>query len=234
MNNNYAIILAAGKGTRMKEKVNKMFLPLRGKPIIAHTLEAFYSLDIIEGIVLVVSAGEEDMMKERVLSLYPSKKPVMIVEGGEERQYSVYNGLKSLPSSTKLVAIHDGARPLITPRVIGKSFEVAEKFGAAVAGMPVKDTIKRVDTGGKVLETPDRSYLWLVQTPQTFSYSLIMEAHNKAMEDKFLATDDSTLVERLGRDVYMIEGGYDNIKVTTPEDIAIAEEILTTREMNKL
>ena len=233
-NKNYAIILAAGRGTRMNQNINKMFLSLKDKPLIAHTLEAFYSLDEIKGIVLVVSPGEEDMMRERVLDVYPPKKPIKIVQGGEERQHSVYNGLKALPSDAQLVAIHDGARPLITPQVIERSFEVAEKWGAAVAGMPVKDTIKVVDSRGRVKETPDRSYLWLVQTPQTFTYSLIMEAHQKAWQDNFLATDDSTLVERLGGDVYMIGGGYENLKVTTPEDIAIAEEILTTRERNKL
>ncbi len=233
-NKNYAIILAAGRGTRMNQNINKMFLPLKGKPLIAHTLEVFYSLDIIQGIVLVVSPGEEDMMREKVLDVYPPKKPIKLVCGGAERQHSVYNGLKDLPSDTQLVAIHDGARPLITPQVIERSFEVAKKWGAAVAGMPVKDTIKLVDASGKVKDTPDRNYLWLVQTPQTFSYPLIMEAHDKATRDNFLATDDSSLVERLGRDVYMIEGGYENLKITTPEDIAIAEGILTARERNKL
>lgn len=233
-NKNYAIILAAGRGTRMNQNINKMFLPLKGKPLIAHTLEVFYSLDIIQGIVLVVSPGEEDMMREKVLDVYPPKKPIKLVCGGAERQHSVYNGLKDLPSDTQLVAIHDGARPLIIPQVIERSFEVAKKWGAAVAGMPVKDTIKLVDASGKVKDTPDRNYLWLVQTPQTFSYPLIMEAHDKATRDNFLATDDSSLVERLGRDVYMIEGGYENLKITTPEDIAIAEGILTARERNKL
>lgn len=233
-NKNYAIILAAGRGTRMNQNINKMFLPLKGKPLIAHTLEVFCSLDIIQGIVLVVSPGEEDMMREKVLDVYPPKKPIKLVCGGAERQHSVYNGLKDLPSDTQLVAIHDGARPLITPQVIERSFEVAKKWGAAVAGMPVKDTIKLVDPSGKVKDTPDRNYLWLVQTPQTFSYPLIMEAHDKATRDNFLATDDSSLVERLGRDVYMIEGGYENLKITTPEDIAIAEGILTARERNKL
>ena len=231
---NYAIILAAGKGTRMNQEINKMYLPLKGKPIIAHTLEAFYSSALIRGIVLVVSPGEEDIIKDQVLNIYPPRKAVKIVEGGAERQHSVYNGLKSLPEDTEIVAIHDGARPLITTEVIQRSFEVARQWGGAVAGMPVKDTIKKVDSHGKVKETPDRSSLWLVQTPQTFRYPLIMEAHNKAKEDNFLATDDSTLVERLDKDVYMIEGGYDNLKVTTPEDIAIAEEILTTRERNKI
>jgi len=211
-----------------------MYLPLKGKPIIAHTLEAFYSLDIVQGITLVVSPGEEELMREKVLDIYPPKKPIKLVQGGAERQHSVYNGLKELPSDTQLVAIHDGARPLITPQVIERSFEVAKRWGAAVAGMPVKDTIKVVDSNGRVKDTPDRSYLWLVQTPQTFRYSLIMEAHKRAIEDNFLATDDSALVERLGKEVYMIEGGYENLKVTTPEDIAIAEEILTTRERNKI
>lgn len=233
-NRNFAIILAAGRGTRMNQTINKMYLPLKGKPIIAHTLEAFYSLDIVQGITLVVSPGEEELMREKVLDIYPPKKPIKLVQGGAERQHSVYNGLKELPSDTQLVAIHDGARPLITPQVIERSFEVAKRWGAAVAGMPVKDTIKVVDSNGRVKDTPDRSYLWLVQTPQTFRYSLIMEAHKRAIEDNFLATDDSALVERLGKEVYMIEGGYENLKVTTPEDIAIAEEILTTRERNKI
>lgn len=233
-NRNFAIILAAGRGTRMNQTINKMYLPLKGKPIIAHTLEAFYSLDIVQGITLVVSPGEEELMREKVLDIYPPKKPIKLVQGGAERQHSVYNGLKELPSDTQLVAIHDGARPLITPQVIERSFEVAKRWGAAVAGMPVKDTIKVVDSNDRVKDTPDRSYLWLVQTPQTFRYSLIMEAHKRAIEDNFLATDDSALVERLGKEVYMIEGGYENLKVTTPEDIAIAEEILTTRERNKI
>lgn len=229
-NKNYAIILAAGKGTRMGLDINKMYLPLKGKPVIAHTLDAFYKAKAIEGIMLVVSPGEEHLIKEEVLSIYPPQKPVEITLGGATRQHSVANGLKALPKDTDIVAIHDGARALIVPDVIDKSVEMALRYGSAVAGMPVKDTIKRVASDGRVQETLDRSSLWLVQTPQTFRYSLIMEAHSKADSVGLVATDDSALVEAIGRDVHMIEGGYDNIKITTSEDIAIAEEILARRE----
>jgi len=225
---NYAIILAAGRGTRMNQEINKIYLPLKGKAIIGHTLEAFYKAQSIHKIILVVSPGEEEAIKH-ILGAYPPKKPLDLVLGGEERQDSVYNGLKSLPENTEIVIIHDGARPLVRPRVIDQSVHMAMKWGGAVAGMPVKDTIKKVNSQARIEGTPDRSRLWLVQTPQTFRYSLILEGHKKAREDGFLATDDSALVERLGKDVYVIEGGYDNLKVTTPEDIAIAQEILGGR-----
>ena len=225
-NKNYAIILAAGKGARMGKEINKMYLPLKGRPIIAHTLEAFYRATLVHGLILVVSPGEEDLLREEVLKIYPPQKPIEIALGGTERQHSVYNGLKILPKNARIVAIHDGARPLITPEVIDKSIQAASDYGGAVAGMPVKDTIKKVASDGRVENTPDRRTLWLVQTPQTFRYPLIMEGHKAAKEEGFIATDDSALVERLGRDVYMIEAGYDNLKVTTSEDLIIAEQIL--------
>lgn len=228
---NYAIILAAGKGARMGKEINKMYLPLKGSPLIAHSIEAFYEAKLIHGIIVVVSPGEEDIFRKEVLMTYPPQKSIEIIQGGTKRQHSVYNGLRILPEDTAVVAIHDGARPLVDPRVIDRSIQVALEYGAAVAGMPVKDTIKKVMPSGRVENTPDRTTLWLVQTPQTFRYPIIMEAHKAASEEEgFVATDDSTLVERLGRDVHMIEGGYDNLKVTTPEDIDIAERILKRKE----
>lgn len=231
---NYAIILAAGRGTRMNREVNKVYLPLGDRPVIAHTLDAFYRADSIHRIVLVTAPGEEEYIRENIFRKHPPQKPITIVFGGSERQYSVRNGLKELPKDTETVAIHDGARPLITPQVIDESVQWAVKHGAAVAGMPVKDTIKEAEPGGRVRRTLRRESLWQVQTPQTFRYSLIIEAHKKAAADDYVATDDSALAEYLGSPVYMIPGGYDNIKITTPEDIDIAWRILIGRQGGQL
>lgn len=227
---NYAIILAAGRGSRMNKGVNKVFLPLNDKPIIAHTLDVFYRAKSVYGIVLVVAPGEAAYIKDKLFGLYPPKKPLTIVSGGDQRQFSVYEGLKVLPPDTDTVIIHDGARPLVSLDVLEKSIEVSQKQGAAVAGMPVKDTIKETGDGGKVERTLNRDRLWQVQTPQTFKYSLIMKAHEKALSHNYLATDDSALVENMGQEVYMIKGGYHNIKITTPEDILIAQRILEEGE----
>lgn len=224
---NYAIVLAAGKGTRMNRQINKVYLPLKDKPIIAHTLEAFYRVSLVHGIVIVISPGEEDLFRERILETYPPQKPVKIVPGGAKRQDSVYNGLKALSQDTGIVLIHDGARPLITTDIIHKSIKVAEKYGAAVVGVPVKDTIKKLKPDGSIEKTIDRSLLWHAQTPQTFRYSLIMEAHSKARQEGYIATDDSALVEHLGRAIYMLQGDYNNIKITTPDDLTLGEEILS-------
>ena len=224
---NYTIILAAGKGSRMGSDKNKIYLPLMGKPIITHTLDAFYNAPSVHGIILVVSPDEENLMQEQILHRYPPRKPLKIVAGGSERQFSVANGLRALPEDTGIVIVHDGARPLIMPGVIEKSIQTASVYGAAVAGMPAKDTIKQAAPGKRVVDkTLDRSSIWLIQTPQTFKYPIIMEAYARAEKEGLSATDDSALVEAMGVDVRLIEGGYDNLKVTTPEDIILAEAIV--------
>lgn len=229
-NKNYAIVLAAGKSTRMGLEQNKIYLPLLGKPVLAHTLEAFYASDLIHGIVVVVSQGQQNEFNKQVLTRYPSPKPLIVTEGGAQRQDSVYEGLEALPKDAGIVVIHDGARPLITSKIIHESIIEAQIYGGVVAGMPVKDTIKQVHLDLFVNKTLDRSALWQVQTPQTFQLPLIKSAHEKAKEMGFLGTDDAMLVEHMGKRVKMIEGGYENIKITTLEDLEIASRFLEKRE----
>ncbi len=226
---NYAVILAAGRGIRMGGDLPKQFLPLLGKPVLAHALQAFDGAPSIDGVVLTAEKSNVAYLKEEFLQKYPTTKPVIVIEGGEDRQQSVYNALTIAIRDADIVAIHDGVRPMITIEVIEACIAAAITFGASVAGMPVKDTIKQVSTEGFVLHTPERSTLWQVQTPQTFRYNLILEAHCQAIAKGFRATDDSALVERLGRSVKMVDGGYDNIKITTQEDLLSASLLLQAR-----
>lgn len=214
-----AIILAAGKGLRMGGDIPKQFLDLAGRPVLAHTLTAFDNSPSIDSLVIV--ATDESYIRDQVLTSWPMKKPIHFALGGKERQHSVWNALKTI-DNCDIVVIHDGVRPLITTEVIEESISAARLCGASAVGMPCKDTIKVVDDKGFSLRTPDRSRLWTIQTPQTFQLSLLKEAHEKAMEDGFLGTDDSSLVERMGHPVKLIQGGYYNIKITTPEDLELA------------
>ncbi|SHF47072.1 2-C-methyl-D-erythritol 4-phosphate cytidylyltransferase [Caldanaerobius fijiensis DSM 17918] len=215
-----ALIMAAGKGRRMQMDKNKVFLPLNGKPIITYSVETIKKSGI-DDIVVVTSKDDIDFCSNEILKGYE----VRYVEGGAERQISVYNGLMAIKETNcDLVLIHDGARPFVTESIIRESIEAAIEHGAAAVGVKVKDTIKVVKDGF-ILHTPPRESLWAVQTPQVFRYDLILKAHQKAIEDNFLSTDDTVLVERMGIKVRMIEGAYRNIKITTPEDIYIAEAL---------
>lgn len=199
---------------------NKVFLPLNGKPIITYSVETIKKSGI-DDIVVVTSKDDIDFCSNEILKGYE----VRYVEGGAERQISVYNGLMAIKETNcDLVLIHDGARPFVTESIIRESIEAAIEHGAAAVGVKVKDTIKVVKDGF-ILHTPPRESLWAVQTPQVFRYDLILKAHQKAIEDNFLSTDDTVLVERMGIKVRMIEGAYRNIKITTPEDIYIAEAL---------
>jgi len=226
---NCAIIVAAGKGKRMGADINKVYLPLGGKPVIVHTLEAFCHIRQIDEIVVVLSAEDMDYFKKEIANRYNFSKPIFTVEGGMERQISVYNGLMALPDDVDIVVIHDGARPFITPDLIGQTIEEAREYGAALVAVPVKDTIKEVKSDLRVSSTLNREILWLAQTPQAFCHSLIVKAHKKAVEQGFTATDDSALVERLGKSVRIVPGSYENIKITTKEDMLFAEYILSVR-----
>lgn len=219
-----AVIAAGGRGRRMNSTLSKQFLRLKGRPILYYTLNTFESLQEIEEIILVVGPSDMDYAQREVLQPYRFRK-VKLVEGGKERQDSVYNGLRSCSPQTDIVVIHDGVRPFVTKKIILASIEAAKKYRAVGVGVPVKDTIKVVD-GGFILNTPDRSTLWAIQTPQTFEYSLILRAHEEARKAGFYGTDDTVLVERLGFPVRMIEGAYENIKITTPEDMLVAEAFL--------
>lgn len=223
---NTAIILAAGKGSRMNAGMNKLYVNIKGKPILAHTLGVFFACKHIYEIILVIGDGEEEMCRENVLNKIEGSKPVKLVIGGKERQDSVYNGLKNVCKDTDVILIHDGARPFITEGTIGESIKQALLHKAVTIGIPVKDTIKEIDKEGFVANTPQRSNLWLTQTPQAFMREVIVQAYESSNADRAAVTDDATLVERMGIKVKMIRGSYDNIKITTPEDIALAEAIL--------
>ncbi|MCM3113356.1 2-C-methyl-D-erythritol 4-phosphate cytidylyltransferase [Lederbergia lenta] len=221
------IIPAAGSGKRMGAGYNKLFLKLDNRPIILHTLDVFGSDQHCNKIILVIQQDEKDIFTELLLkSRYASK--IEIVYGGDERQYSVYNGLNSALNSG-IILVHDGARPFIRLRTIGRLVEVAAESGAAIAAVPVKDTIKKaIDL--EVVETVERSSLWQVQTPQAFRFSVLMDAHNMASKEDFFGTDEASLVERTGQSVKIVESDYDNIKLTTPEDIYFAEAIMAKRK----
>ena len=224
---NYAIILGGGSGRRMKSDLNKIFLPLRGIPAIVRAIAPFTGF--CAGAVVVAAADEVDDMKT-ILAKYGMGRFVKaVVPGGSERQYSVYNGLKALPEDAEHVLIHDGARALVTEQVIRRALESVEQHGSGVAAIPVVDTIKRADSDGLVQETPDRSTLYAIQTPQSFRLDVILAAHEKAREDGFLGTDDASLLEHAGIPVYLSEGDRENLKLTTPTDLELAEVILQIR-----
>ncbi len=224
---NYAIILGGGSGRRMGSDVNKIFLPLRGIPAIVRAIAPFTGF--CAGAVVVAAADEvEDM--QAILAKYGMGRFVKaVVPGGSERQYSVYNGLKALPEDAEYVLIHDGARALVTEAVIARALESVEQHGSGVAAVPVVDTIKRAQADGLVLETPERASLYAIQTPQSFRMDVIMAAHEKAREDGFLGTDDASLLEHAGIPVYLSAGDRENLKLTTPTDLELAEVILQIR-----
>lgn len=221
------VIPAAGRGKRMKADRNKLLLPLCSRPVIAHTLEVFQKDPNCQGIILVVQP-EEEAIFSALLHEYQLTKVTGFALGGEERQYSVYNGVKKLRQAD-IVLVHDGARPFITDSIIHQLADTANETGAAIAAVRVKDTIKR-DVDGLVAETVERSSLWSVQTPQAFRVSVLLEAFQKAEADGFLGTDESSLVERINWPIQIVEGSYDNIKLTTPEDLYFAEAIINKRK----
>ena len=219
------IVAAAGLSRRMEGKVNKQFLEFRDKPVLAYTLEAFNKCKYIDEIVLISQAKEIENCKANILDKYKLDKVKKIVEGGSSRAESVYKGLEAVDSQTDLVVSHDGARPFIRVDLIEKSIEEAYKSGAAILGVPVKDTIKMV-SDGLVDRTPNRDSLWAIQTPQVFKKHILEAAYENAREKNILGTDDSSFVEALGREVKIVPGDYNNIKITTVEDIAIGEQIV--------
>ncbi len=225
------IIPAAGMGRRMNAPVSKQYLQLNGKPILAHTLDAFEKCPLIDEIILVINPEEQQLCREQVIEAYPYTK-IKVVAGGDTRQQSVYAGLKAVNPLTWIVLIHDGARPLIRQSVIRKSIEETLKHRATVVGVPAKNTIKVINEDGFVEATPDRNYLVEIQTPQTFDYDLIKEAHQKALAAGVVGTDDAFLVEWLKIPVKIVVGDYTNIKITTPEDLTIAEAIIRQMAAN--
>ena len=222
-----ALVPAAGMGKRMAAGINKQYLMLGGKPILAHTLAVFEAAPFVNEVYVIVPEDEISYCRENVVECYGFRKVCGIVAGGRERQQSVYNGLRAAAglNGDDLVIIHDGVRPFVPRDVLERSLEVALLYDGALAAVPVKDTVKTV-TDGVVVGTPRREDLWLAQTPQTFRYAAIREAHDRADRDGYLGTDDASLIERLGKKVHVVMGDYRNIKITTPEDMLLAEAFL--------
>ncbi len=220
----YAIILAGGSGTRMGADRNKVLLALQGKPVIAHSVQAFAGL--VEGVVLVSREEDIPAMQAAVQGI---GMPVTIVPGGNTRQNSVWNGLCALPKGCTHVLIHDGARCLVDKGTICRCMASVEVCGTGVAAIPAIDTIKQVDADENVTSTPDRTNLRVVQTPQGFTVELIRKAHIAAQQEGFLGTDDASLVERTGQPVRLTLGNRRNLKLTTPEDMKMAEMFLESK-----
>lgn len=225
MSKNYAVVVAAGRGKRMVANINKQFLRLKDKPVIYYSLNTFSNSNLIDGIIIVCAENEVDYCKKEIVEKYKIDKVLKVVAGGKERQNSVYNGLKAI-SDCEIVLIHDGARPFVTPEIIECGIKYAKLYGACTCGVIPKDTMKVKDEEGFSAGTPERNKLFSVQTPQCFKYSLITDCHEKLSKDYIGVTDDTTVVEHYGHKVYLYEGSYENIKITTPEDLDIAEKIV--------
>ncbi len=223
-----AIFPAAGSSTRMGGGVNKNLLKLAGEPILVRTLKTFSQVERIKFLIVAVAEHEVETV-EKLLSATENLKSWRVTIGGSERQYSIANGLKLLPDDAEIILVHDAARPLISVQTINDVIDAVEKFGGAIAAVPAKDTIKIVGADKFVRFTPPRRELVAVQTPQGFRRDLLLRAYDKAAEENFLGTDDSSLVERLGVRIKVVTSSYENIKVTTPEDIHVAETILRDR-----
>ena len=221
--------MAAGSGNRLGGEVPKQFQLLYGKPILCHTLQVFEQCNLIENIVVVTAEEWLAYVSQQVVDRFGISKVKKVVTGGEQRQDSVFAGLQALKGEAEIVAVHDGVRPFVTDGKLQEVIEAALKFGAAILAVPPKDTIK-IEKSGFVEKTPSRDKLWCVQTPQVFKFDLIFNACVKAFEHGVYHTDDSALVERLGWQVKIVEGEQENIKITFPFDLKIAESILAERE----
>jgi len=224
----YSVVIpAAGSGTRMRVEGNKLFLQLEGKPLIAHTLRLFQEDSWCSSVVLVAKPNEFEQFRT-IIEEEKLDKVQTLVSGGADRQTSVHNGLKAIKNE-RVVLIHDGARPLVTEELIHQVVEGAEQSGAALLAVPLKDTIKKA-YNNKVVKTVNREQLWAAQTPQGFKLSLIREAYDEAERLNYKATDDASLVEWRGQTVSIVRGHYRNMKITTSEDLIIAEHFMMGRE----
>ncbi len=229
-----AIIPAAGVGHRMKSSVRKQFLTLLDRPLLDYSIEAVDSCKMIEKVILVVCEDDLAFCRDRYLKKRRLSTPVEILPGGKDRQESVYLGLRhlqSLDEAPQWIVIHDGARPLVTNKIIKEVLKAAYKSMAAIAAVPVSDTMKIVKEDKLWTDkTLDREKVWAAQTPQAFSFPLLLEAHKQAEKNGFKGTDDASLLERLGHSVCIVEGEDENIKITRPVDLKLAELILSSRK----
>jgi 2-C-methyl-D-erythritol 4-phosphate cytidylyltransferase len=221
------IIPAAGQGKRMGAGKNKLLLELNKIPVLIHTLKVFEEDELCQGIILAVNPLDTEEFK-CLLNKYRVKKVLDLVPGGKERQDSIYNALKTL-NNDGIILVHDAARPFILKEHIHRLLDTANETGAAIIGVPAKDTMKTVGNH-VVMATVERSSLWAVQTPQAFRFSVLYKAYEHAEKEHFIGTDDSSLVERISHPVTMVEGDYDNIKLTTKEDLFFAQAIIKKRQ----
>lgn len=225
-----AVVLAAGQGKRMGASVQKQYIELDGKPLIYYALKAFQESEIIDTMVLVVGEGQISYAEKEIVRKYGFSKAAAVVEGGKERYDSVWQGLKAVKEDQEAayVFIHDGARPFVDEAILRRGYETVCRYRACVAGMPSKDTVKLVDEEAFAVNTPRRKYVWTIQTPQIFEKQLIVEAYSRLMgEEHGDVTDDAMAVERMMNvPVKMFEGSYQNVKITTPEDLEIAKVFL--------
>ena len=219
-----AIVLAGGRGKRMNYHKSKQFIEIKGKPVLVYTLEKFIYNKSIDEVILVLPEDEVDYCKKEVLQKY-SLKVDRIVIGGKERQDSVFNALEAMEKAN-IVLIHDGARPFISEKIIEEGIKYANIYGAAAPGVTPKDTIKIKNEDNISVDTPDRNTLVAVQTPQCFKYDEIYQCHRKIKEENAIVTDDTSVVEKYGHKVDLYEGDYTNIKITTPEDLILAERLI--------
>jgi 2-C-methyl-D-erythritol 4-phosphate cytidylyltransferase len=224
-----AIVPAAGQGIRMQFGQPKALIPLLRRPMLAWTLQAILQSGLFSEVFVACPPGDEQSFTKAVPAI-PGGAPTHFIAGGRTRQDSVQNCLEKVSAKCELVAIHDGARPLVTEVILRETLQKAAETGAALAAVPSKDTVKECDERGVIVRTLVREHLRLVQTPQCFRLQLLKKAFDAARSEGFSATDDSAIVERLGVEVHVVMGSYENIKVTTPEDIMICEEILRRRQ----
>jgi 2-C-methyl-D-erythritol 4-phosphate cytidylyltransferase len=214
----------------MGHKTPKQFLTLGGLPLLVHSLRVLEASDAVSAIVLAVPKSEMDYCRQDIVSAHGFRKVQAVVEGGEERQDSVGRGLAAVGAEADIVLVHDAVRPFLTVDMIARVVAAAAKYGAAIAAIPMRDTVKRAGADGLIDETVDRKPLWLAQTPQAARRALLQEAHRKAQAEGFRGTDEAQLIERLGHRVALVDGSTENIKITRPEDLMIGEAILAGRQ----
>jgi 2-C-methyl-D-erythritol 4-phosphate cytidylyltransferase len=222
----YAIIVAAGKGIRLKDAVRKQYVTLDGIPILGRTLNIFDSCQRVNQIIVVVPKEDLDFCRNEILMAAKLQTDVILVAGGAERQDSVFNGLKAIESDDGIVLIHDGVRPFVSPAQLVACITGAAELGACILGIAAFDTVKKVNSKNEITQTLKRETLWLAQTPQAFNVKLIKKAHEAAKQEGFIGTDDAALVERLGKVVKIMPGNHNNIKITNREDLKLARAIL--------
>lgn len=228
------IVAAAGMSNRMGSKINKQFINIDNQPILVHTLNKFEDSPYIDEIILIAKEEEVEYCRKEIVKKYGFKKVKKIIKGGKERQDSIYNGILALHERSDIVLTHDGARPFVRQENIVDGIKGVIEHDACVIGVPVKDTIKVVNDIESVHHTPKRSMLWAAQTPQCFWKNILQKGYEYAINEGIVGTDDSSIVEKAGYEVKMLMGNYDNIKITTPEDLIIAESLLKVDENLKI